>query len=159
MKARAAALFLALLLLAGCGAQEPEKTYRFDGLTVTLAGDFADLSTEDYAQGYSFFYGSTKLSILGMRTGKEYLPDFTLREYAGLMLRKNKLDCEIQETDGLYWIEYTSSVDDQGSEYCYLAAFYETETDFWTVQTYCPRETYGENREAMQKLLKEIRCN
>ena len=159
MKARAAALFLALLLLAGCGAQEPENTYRFDGLAVTLTGDYSDLSQESYAQNYAFLYGSTELSVLGMRTGKQYLPNFTLREYAGLMLKKNKLTCEIQDADALYTADYVSAVDDQGTEYHYLTAFYETETDFWTVQIYCPQETFEKNRPEMEKILSHIRCN
>lgn len=159
MKRRTAlpALLLAICLLADCAGSPAHRAYDYGGLTLTLSAEFVDLSDQEYAKDFTFLYGSKDLSVLGLESSKESLhvrlPDLSLREYAGLMIQQNELQCRLQEKDGLYFIEYNSVIDSTGGAYSYLAAFYETGTSYWAVQTYCPAEAYANNRAAMWALL------
>lgn len=132
---------LLLTLFAGCKGAAP-KTFSEDGFTLTLTQVYLDYTEEDDER--PFFYGNTKMGVVGLREDKsdmeEIYPGMTLEQYAQLTVELNELDTTVQTKDGVLHFLYEADAD--GEDYTYLAALYETEDSFWSVQVYCKSADY-----------------
>ena len=158
---RITAVILALLMITACfsGCElTKEKAFTKDGLTITLPGHFQDLSGQDYAQGMSFLYGFGNVAVMGIREQKAgleaYMSELTLENYGKLMISTNGLSCQLTQKDDLLTFVY--EVENSGTSYTYLSAVFESDSDFWTVQSYCTTATYAKNYDAMWSYLKSV---
>ena len=151
------AFLLIFSLLTGCGSTEESSTFTYGDLSITLPADFSDLSQKSYGSGYTFLFGSSEMTILGIKEEKSELfkdiPDMTLAQYGRLLIQLNGYDCDLTQRDGRYTFSYTADLPGQEGEYAYTAVLYETGDAFWVLQCYCPGETVSQNRERIWDLL------
>lgn len=126
-------------LLGGC-ASRADGVYTCKDLTLSLPGDFEDLSEEPYGQDTDFLLGQDKLIIMGLAEKKTDLPQLSLKDYTDLVLQGNNLTCKAQETANGYLFSYEAPVD--GEVYAYEAVTLESSDHFWVIQCYCPAEHY-----------------
>ena len=151
-------LLLALLLLSGC-SQTREFTHQ--ELILTLPEAFTDLSDQDYAQAADLLYGCGDLAILGIREDKQLLSEYglspTAEEYAQMVIDANGLSAALEETDGFCHFTYEASA--EGVSCTYLTLVLEGDACFWTLQAYCPTESFAQNRDILWSCLTDARID
>lgn len=126
-------------LLGGC-ASRADAVYTCKDLTLSLPGDFEDLSEEPYGQDTDFLLGQDKLIIMGLAEQKTTLKEMDLKTYTALVIQGNHLDCQAETIDGRYRFTYEAPVED--TLYTYEAITLETDKHFWVIQCYCPADHY-----------------
>ena len=148
------ALVLCIGLLSGCGAKETSAPHAFEDLTIRLPLEFLDLSDASYAAGYDFVYGMEQVTVSGLRDEKvlfeSHSMDLTLELYGQLVMELNGLNRELTQKDGIWHFTY------EAGGYTYVVSLWETKDAFWTVQAYCPTESYGKACDQMWQILKSI---
>lgn len=112
---------------------KPEaKTFTSDGMTITLTDEF----NKEYFENFTVCYTSEKIAVFALREGFfDYGVDYsgyTLEEYGEAVLEVNDLDCEIKETDGLTYFEYSGM--SNGEEYGFFAVLFKADDAFWMIQ-------------------------
>lgn len=145
---RLASVLLALALLAGslCGCTEvlPEQTIVCEELTITLPGDFVDLSDQTYARDTEMVYGSGGIAVSVVKEPAAelavYFPEIDAAQYAQLVIKAYDLAGEAQIIDGIPSFTYTAEADDM--DITYLVGVFASDTHFWMVQAYCPAEEF-----------------
>lgn len=153
MKVRLISLILAFLLLTGCSPQSSEHTVSLDGLSITLPVSFSPETTENTDQ--AFMYRRDQQYITGFKESKqelsEYFQQLSLDGYVEKFTQYNLPETTAEQTEGLWKVVYTSTVED--TEYTFICVFYETEEHFWRVQACCPTEHFAENRQNLWKYI------
>lgn len=146
------ALVLCIGLVSGCSAKETTAAYVHQDLTLHLPPAYLDLSDQDYADQYDFFYGLDSVIISGLRDEKSLFDGFNvdLQVYADLVLTVNELDCELTQADGIRYFTY------EAGSYTYVVTLWETGDAFWTVQAYCPTEDYSRVSDQMWEILRSV---
>lgn len=157
---RVLAAFLVLAaLLAGCNKPEvPDQTVTCQDLTLTLPGDYVNLSGEDYAADVEFLYGHGDEAVLGIKQSRsvfmESFPEMSALDFAQLFVDKAGLALEITEQDGFATFLYTANA--AGTEVTYLSGVYMTEENFWVVQFYCPSEAFSGRQADFMRFLGSV---
>ncbi len=144
---------LCLCLLAGC-ADPVGKTVICKDVSVTFAADYLDLSGESYARDADLFYGRGTLIAMALAEAKSDLKTMTLEEYTAFVISGNGLDCTPVAYGAGYRFSYLSPVGD--TTYAYTTATFETESNFWIFQLYCPSENLTENSGEIDIILQSI---
>ena len=146
------ALVLCIGLLSGCSAKETSAPHSHEDLTIRLPLEFLDLSDAAYAAQYNFMYGMEPITVSGLRDAKTMFSgfDLNLQQYALLVLELNGLDCSLSQTDGIWNFTY------EADGYTYMVALYETREAFWTVQAYCPTDSFSQVSSQMWEILKSV---
>lgn len=150
MKKALISLVFVLCILTGCSQKSSGPA--LDELTLSLPDNFVDMTQDEIlGDGQDFLYGYDGIYVGGFQENKaelaEFFSDTSLEDYVQLVIDLNKLNCEAQETDGLWNFTYTTQV--EGAEYTFICAVYETEDNFWRVQACCPTERFAENQQTM----------
>ena len=154
------AMTLVLGLLAGCGNDHlyPEgMNIACKDLALTIPGDFADLSAEDFAEDADFMFGRKTLVFEGLSQAKADLQGLTLAQYTDRVIRDNKLSCSAAPTGDGYLFSYEKALDN--TAYTYTVATYETGSYFWILQFYGPTADLTENQPEIDIILESIRKN
>ena len=159
MKGRIVTALLAVVcLLAGCGNSDlyPEGVnIACKDLELTIPGDFADLSAEDFAEDADFMFGRKTLVFKGLSQTKADLQGITLAQYTDRVIRDNKLSCSAAPTGDGYLFSYEKALDN--TAYTYTVATYETGSYFWILQFYGPTADLTENQPEIDIILESIR--
>ena len=149
-----------MCLLSGCTDRDQYPTginLSFQDISLTLPGDFVDLSGEKYVEDAVFMYGRKSLVVMGLSEKKDSLKAKTLVEYTDSVIRGNGLSCTaIQSGDGYL---FTHEKPLGGTTYTYTIATYEGTTNFWILQFYGPTESLQENQPEIDIILESIRKN
>ena len=149
---------LVLCLLTGCSDNYPEGlTFTCRDLTVTLPGDFIDLSGDGIAKDADFLYGRKTLIVMGLSEKKADLKEMTLEEYTAYVIQGNQLTCTPQRSGDGFLFSYETPV--EGDAYTYVIATFEGHTNFWILQFYCPTANFSENKPEIDIILEGIRPN
>ena len=145
-------LVLALLVcaLSGCGTGPAERVYTCHELTVTLPQTFVDL--QETLPQYDMVFSDGRITLAGIREEKALLPSLTLEAFGQLVIQAHELDCQLLQSDGLTYFYYEAGE----PAFTYTVGIWETDTAFWSVQTYCRAEDYAAVREDMWQLLKSV---
>ncbi len=144
-------LLLVVCLLAGCVDGYPEGIkISCKDLTLTIPGDFIDLSGEDIGDG-EFLYGRNTLIFTGLAEDKSTLQEMTLDEYTGFVISGNKRTCTPTVFGDGYLFSYEAAVD--GAPYTYTIATGEGTSNFWILEFYCPSEDLAENQPEIDMIL------
>ena len=146
------ALLLCITLLSGCSAKETTAPHSFGDLTLRLPVEFLDLSDASYAAEYDFLFGMDPVIISGLRDEKALLASFDLdiQRYGQLVIEINGLSCDLTQKDGIWNFTY------EAEGYTYVVTLQETKDAFWTVQAYCPTESYPQVNSQMWEILKSV---
>ena len=148
-------IMVVLCLLGGCADNYPQgQTVTYEDLQITLAGDFIDLSAEDYAKDAEFLYGRNTLILKAMAEKKAALQEMTLDAYTSWVIKGNGLSCEPEVFRDGYLFSYETPVGNEN--YTYTTAVFEGETNFWLLQFYCPSVNLKENQPEMDMILSAV---
>lgn len=111
---------------------EPVEIIDDAGVKMTLTDSFVDTNIA----GFDFTYGSDDVVVFGFEDDfslMEGLEDYSLKEYGELSIENNKLDSKVKKENDIIYYEYESYVENEATNYIYLAAIYKTEDSFWTI--------------------------
>ena len=145
-----------LSLLTGCG----NKTFSCQGLHIKLPGSFQDYSDADQAKNFAFLYLSQDLGIgiSGTRTNKmnltNYKVDMSLEEFAEFLTIQSNLDVDVVEKNGIWHFIY--SLDTGNGNYTYLAAVFQDNLSFWSLQCYSKTDHFPKVQEQMWEYLRSV---
>ena len=110
------------------------KTFSKSGMSITLTDEF----TEKYIQGYTAIYESKHVAVFALEehfTLLEGFEDYTLAEYADLVIQNNGLSSTSTKTEkGLTLFEYDFKNPDTGLTYHYFSFVYKADDAFWMIQ-------------------------
>lgn len=111
-----------------------EKTFSYDEMSIVLTDRFA----ESKVGNYDFAYGSNEVAVFGLKEAfalADGFGDYTLEQYADLVIQANSLSCSpIKTDDGLICFEYDYTNPDNKAEYHYCSYVYKSKEAFWTLQ-------------------------
>lgn len=145
------AIFLACLLLAGCGSLDvrnaSEKQFTVEEATLTLTSAF----TQTTVDGYTGCFDSPTVAVLLLKESFDLMDgfgDYSLEDYAQLVYQSNasRNPGEVQQENGLTYLEYEFHNDDDGKDYKYFTSMYKAGTAFWLVQFACETSKYDDYR-------------
>lgn len=124
-------ILIALLVLSACSAAP--KTFKADGLSITLTEDFErndDLNSE---QDAVFMSNEALVTVLCESFNQLAVDDsFTEANYAELVCLANEMNVEVKNRDGYTYFVYESTVD--GDDFKYLAVIFKGDDAFYMVQ-------------------------
>lgn len=150
-------LLLALCLLTGCDRYPQGTTATYQDLTITLPGDFVELSKSTVNKDADFLYGRKTLVVMGLSENKTILKQMTLEEYTGYVIQGNDLACTPELSGAGYVFRYEAPVGD--TSYTYVVATFEGDTNFWILQFYCPSANFSENKPEIDIILEGLQLN
>lgn len=147
------------ILLSGCNSQNspvsPQQTKPnvqavIPGLTspeipkpqkleiqLNLPEEFYAYTGMDVANGYDLLYSNGKMGIGAIRIPMQTV--YTLEEYA--VQDAEYYRTELTEKDGFWMLTYEDL--EWNEPHTMVNVYYETEQNFWIVQSYCPSEDYA----------------
>ena len=112
--------------------QKP-KTFTYQDMSITLTNQFRETEFE----GFDVCYDSSRAAVFVLHEPfalAEGFEDYTLEEYAQLVIDVNELDdTQVRIRDGHTYFEYDAVVDN-GTTYRYHAFAFKTDKAFWLVQ-------------------------
>ena len=114
--------------------QTPEvKTFSSDGLTITLTNAFRKTDIGNY----TVVYDSKNVAVFALEEPFESVDgfeDYTLEQYADLLIQVNNVNAETKTVDGLTCFEYEAANPETNDVYQYFSYVYKTNDAFWMVQ-------------------------
>lgn len=155
LAAGALAGFLAgYLLVSGisCAMDSGAKTFRYDGMEMTLTNRFSETADEKF----DFCYSSADVAVLGLKEELALNPGlkgYDRGRYAQMVIQNNNLSATVRTEGNLMWFTYGSATEDG---YHYSAYIYQTEDAFWMIQ-FCTKADQWENQtENIEKWAKSV---
>lgn len=144
-------IFLVVLMLfsvfTGCKKEEQStpvttvkpqttglKTFTCNGLTMELPEKFYDYSDSPIGVGHSFLYGSDFMGIMGDEYKKSENEFTSLDEF--VQAQADAHSTQAAQKDGFWTITYEDP--SQNEPQIYICTFYETQSSYWIISTYCP---------------------
>ena len=147
-------LLVCALCLAACGAEETTAPHAYEDLTIRIPTDYIDLSDEAFAEGLDFVFGLDPVAINGLReekaTFQAYGLELDLERYGKLLIASNNVSSQLIQTDGIWNFSYVSG------DMTYVVTLWETEEAYWTVQGYCPTESYHKVKKDIWNILSSV---
>lgn len=132
-----------IISLTGCSlfASAPkDKTFTKSGMSITLTEDF----NEKEIVSYTATYESTHVAIFALKEEFNLLAgfeDYTLDEYAGMVIENNGKDCQVEHKDDLTYFTFDYAAN--GKTYKYLSCVYKGTDAFWLIQFSTVADEYG----------------
>ena len=140
------------ILCVSCGKQD----FGHAEMKIPLNSDFEAVEIE----GYDAAYSDGEKIVAAMRISFEAgfnqgIPEtFTPQEFAAFYLKEVGRDAEIQKKGYLAFCEY--EIEDSGTDYYYMLAFYRTKFAYFTVLFTAPLFSGEELREDFLKIAESI---
>lgn len=119
------------LIFLGIDKEAAPKDFSYMEFTITLTDDF--VKSEDNEK-YNVAYNSDKIVVTILREGFELMAgfeDYTLEEYANIIINNNNVDTTLQKSDDSYCFEYISNPN--GTDYHYTYYTFKSAKAFWTI--------------------------
>ena len=109
------------------------KTFTKEGFEITLTDAFKEVEEP----GFFSCYSSKSIMVFVLQEDKSLFDSITLDQYCTLVQQNNsQYNPQPHSGDGLIWLDYTYTADDQ--QLYYMAFCYETEDAFCTVTFVTP---------------------
>ena len=134
---------LLITLLTGCSfnlrfglsSAPKEKTFSKSGMSITLNESFYE---KEYVS-YTSTYESQKIVVFTLKEEFSYFGgvDYSLEEYADLVIYANNLTATVKTKDNLTYFTYEKEV--SGKNYCYTAFVYKAADAYWLIQFACEK--------------------
>ncbi len=137
-------ILFVVFLLVGC---DDNKTFKEEDFKIILSSDYE----KGQLEGYTYYYESDDAIITVLEEtledleGLELTSESSVRDYMKLIVELNGKNDTIIEKDGVIYIEYTASVED--NEFYYLTSAYKGKDSFWLINFICSVE----DKEIMSK--------
>lgn len=129
-----------LIGLGALGGAPEAKTFTKDGMSIALTDDFEEMSAENYTVAYN----SNKIVVLALKEKFDVFPgfeDYTLEQYAQLVLTANGMDYDLNTQGNLCYFEYDFTTE-MHVEYHYVTFHYKAGDAFWMIQFATPKNNY-----------------
>lgn len=117
------------------------KEFSGSGMTITLTKAFEEV---EY-QGFTQCYESREAVVFMLKEEFSLVPgleDYTLEDYADLVLSSNSIDAEVKTENGVMYFTYTSAPD--GTTFYYMATLHKSSDAFWLIQFATPESMKDE---------------
>jgi len=110
------------------------KTFSDKGMTIELTDAFEPASFE----GFTLAFDSRHVAVFALKEEfslAEGLEDYSLEQYAALVIQNNRLDSVTPKTEGgLTYFQYDGTNSETGQTYRYFSYVYKSGDAFWLVQ-------------------------
>lgn len=136
-------ILLLVVLLTGCSfLKEEEKTYKVNGIKITMANDMIEkdlVSQTAYLEGNEVIFTALKETLTDLNQ-VGITEESSLKDYANLILTGNKLDAKLieDETNNITYFTYEKEI--SGKNFYYLASVYKTNDAFWLTNIACEKK-------------------
>lgn len=111
-----------------------EKVFSSNGMNITLSEEFKETTVKNYTVAFD----SKKVAVFALKepfTLIDGFEDYTLDQYADLVIQSNGLSPSQKKTDnGLIWFEYDFDNPENNNTYRYSTYVYKANDAFWIVQ-------------------------
>ena len=77
--------------------------------------------------------------------------DLNLESYGEFVILTNNVSATLEQKDGIYTFSYKSG------GFTYVVTLWQTHEAFWTVQAYCPSESYSKAKDEMWSILRSVK--
>ncbi|MBQ3069355.1 MAG: hypothetical protein IJD01_05370 [Clostridia bacterium] len=132
------------------------KDFSSHGLTITLTDEFSEMEVE----GFTAAFDSDHLGVIALRE-PFYLAagfsDYSLEEYARLVIEANGLTSEVQTRDGQVVFEYDAFIAEADADYHYVAYVFKSKDAFWTVTFTMLESCAHDHREQIDRYASSVR--
>lgn len=113
------------------------KEFSEAGMTITLTNAF----DEESYPGFTQCYESKSVAVFTLKEDFSLAPgleDYTLEEYAALVVQNNQVDpSELENAQGVVFFDYVTQGSD-GQDYYYMVTMHKGNDAFWLVQFATP---------------------
>ncbi|MDD2268730.1 MAG: hypothetical protein PHY15_04150 [Eubacteriales bacterium] len=145
---------LSVFLLNSCSAfvKEKPKTFSDAGMKIELTNKFSKVSFEPY----TVCYNSGKVAVFALKEEFTLFSgiNYSLEEYAEVVLKNNSLSSEVKEVDGL--VTFTFKKDVEKTNFSYFASVYKTTDAYWLIQFACESSDYETYKDEIIKYAKSV---
>lgn len=128
------------------------KAFETADVRITLTEEFEKEDGAEYAWAHAYYY-SRDVEVIIEKEPLSFVNSFkeySLEQYARLVMQNNDLDCELKTEDGFVYCEFEDT-DNNGLVYYTYMYFYRSDNAFWRVR-FC---TLSEQLEKYDELIPE----
>lgn len=133
----------------GSNTPAPEaKTFTKENFSITLTDRFTeDTEQKDY---FASYYNNTSAVFVVRETVEQYpdLKDYTLEDYAKLVVDVNSIEQQLNREDDFYYFEHVWLDDETGTVYHYTTYIFKSEGAFWMVTFAAPNDNYDDLKDS-----------
>lgn len=130
------AFILGMIIGLGRSRIVDEKDFSVEGMTITLNDEFQRQSYEGFTQCFE----SKAVAVLTLKEAFSLMPgleDYTLQDYAELVISTNGVTSELKEEQGVLYFAYVTQGGD-GEDYYYVTTLHKGTDAFWLIQFTTP---------------------
>ncbi len=129
-----------------------EKVFAKAGFTITLTEGFQERTDISFTN----IYESQEIGIYTIKEELSYFEglDFTLEDYAELIMEVNEIDSRVETHEGLTAFLYDS--EERGKKYQWVAVVYQGSDAYWFVQFVCDREDFAKLEPTIWRYAKSV---
>lgn len=154
-------LALMLTLFTGCHlttniqkiVQPAEKTFSKSGMSITLTEQFA----EKEHVSYTSVYESKDIAIFTLKEEFSLFggADYSVKEYAELVIEANKLTSDVKTQDDLTYFDYDKEIN--GKDFQYTAFVYKADDAYWMIQFACAQDDADALKDEVFKYARSVK--
>ncbi len=151
-------ILLALsFLISGCNLLAAEKDFQKGNMTITLTNEFVEQNYEGFTACYASVSGVAIFALEEEFSLLEGFEDYSLREYAELVIEGNNLSATVKESDGLIGFEHNFYNSQTEEDWHYCSYVFKTNDAFWLFQFAALEEDIDDLRPSFVEWAKSIR--
>jgi len=145
-------------ICTSCNGTSKEKDFSKAGATITLNENF----TEKKVETATAYFESNNAVVTFFKEDftlfedRGVPADFTLKEYAELILTANLIEAEIESGGDLTSFVYEKQ-DSSEIEYTHYATVFESEDAYWLVQFVCEKKDFEKLKPQFEHWAKSVR--
>ena len=145
LAAIAVGLVLGFAISAGIrsNSSPKDKMFLYDNLRIKLTSEFKQVN----AEGYDVAFEAKDVAIFVLKeefTGAEGFENYSLMEYADLLIKANGLSSEVGVKDGQILFTYDAVNEETNNAYRYYTYVYKSTDAFWMIQFAISVDDVGE---------------
>ena len=135
-----------------------DKKFSVDGMTITLNSNFEKVDV-DKEHKYDASYGSEEVAVLVLKEEfslVEGFEDYTLEEYAELLVEANGLSSDVKIKDGMTFFDYQKKSSKDQKIYRYRAYVYKSDDAFWMIQFAIETKNYDDYADSIDEWARSV---
>jgi len=145
-------------IFSGIQSKPTEKTFTKEGFSITLTSNFTEkdvVSQTAYYQSSSSYVFALKEEFSLFESVGINAADYTLDDYAKLVMENNSVAAALDKKDGLTSFIYEKHVN--GKDITYLATVHKGADAFWLIQFACETKDFGNFQNQFIKWAKTVK--
>ena len=135
-----------------------DKKFSVDGMTITLNSNFEKVDV-DKEHKYDASYGSEEVAVFVLKEEfslVEGFEDYTLEEYAELLVESNGLSSDVKIKDGMTFFDYQKKSSKDQKTYRYRSYVYKSDDAFWMIQFAIETKNYDDYADSIDEWARSV---